>query len=133
MISSSNITWPQQHWDKLLSGGFPIGTMSLIASSPRLAGKSCMIDRYWMNYMKTQVWNVLRKQNDGTWRITISNDLQEKIEWCRHTLGDGGNGKKSLWRMKWIDYRALQGYDGESIDVWFKEDAAMLFKLRWCD
>jgi hypothetical protein len=112
-----------------LQGGFPIGTFGAFYGA-RQMGKSTMMHNFWMKTLEGK-WNTLRKQNDGTWKITITNDLEEKIQWCRDTLGDGGNGKKSLWRIKWIDYRALQGYAGESIDVWFKEDAAMLFKLRW--
>ena len=119
------------NWFNILKGGFPIGQVPIITSVQGLQmGKTSMMHDFWVSF-KYDKWNTLRKQKNGTWKITITNDIEEKIEWCRNALGDGGNGKKSLWRIKWINYRALQGYDGESIDLWLKDDAAVLFKLRW--
>jgi len=116
----------------MISGGFPIGMIPMLtAVQGRQTGKTSMMRDFWAYTLKEK-WNTLRRQKNGTWKITISNDIEEKIEWCRNALGDGGNGKKSLWRINWIEYRALQGYEGESITLWLKDDAAVLFKLRWC-
>jgi hypothetical protein len=119
-------------WREMITVGFPIGQLSCITGiHGRQLGKSTMIHDFWSAALKEK-WNTLQKQKNGTWKITISTDVEEKIEWCRNALGEGGNGKKSLWRINWIEYRALQGYIGESIDLWLKDDAAVLFKLRWC-
>jgi hypothetical protein len=118
-------------WTDQLKGGIPVGALSNIIGGYTGSGKSMFTYDWWLRQENEQ-WNKLVKQNGGVWLVTLSKDIEEKIQWLRDSFGEGSNNKKSKWRANWNQLQSFQHSSGRIVDVWLKEDAAMLFKLRWC-
>jgi hypothetical protein len=76
-------------WPDLLTGGMPVGNMTLLVGHSG-SGKSMFSYDWWLQNANER-WNKLIKKNGGVWLVTISIDVGEKIQWLRDSFGEGSN------------------------------------------
>lgn len=75
--------------------------------------------------------NKLKRQKDGWFKITVTDNPVEKLEWCFTTLGRGSNNPKAMWRTHWIQLEDVRLGFQSYFHLYLHPDSAALYRLVW--
>jgi hypothetical protein len=94
-------------------------------------GKSNLFHYFYTKKYREKNRNKLVKQKTGWYKITITDNPVEKLEWCFTSLGRGSNNPKAMWRTRWIQLEDVRlGYQSY-ITIYLHPESAALYRLMW--